>query len=276
MGSYNTPSTPPRSSHNHRPITPSSSRCSKPSHTKHLSGGTRIHSLTPGPTRRHAFESLSPPSSKEQSLLLPSPVTSSSKRTKDVDEFRPSLKSKTLTQSLEVLRDDESLEMPKEENPFNLLHQNSTPCARPSTPPLQITENKYLLPTSVKEDEDNEGTVQVVDIDFLRSIPRKPLPNPFVEPSTPPRQSSHKSNDLDICLEKINSRTGTKKVEQLPDDLKRLKPKRLDFSLVENTKCDIANKFVKKTMGRTFVTENSPKLGFKIFSDDMNGKPMYN
>lgn len=256
------PTTPPRRTVALEPVTPSSSRCHKKnSRLKPVASPF----LTPRSSRKHASDIIGPSPKQAQHNFLPTPLTvgSGRKGRNPVLPAQTSLKSRNLTATLQALSENHLV---KEQQP-------STP-PRPSTPQEQIIREPstpYSAGLGIYDiDDDDTDKVRVVDVDFLKHIPRKKLPNPFLE-SHPSRLKKQPSKiDLATQMELVNHRTGERKVEQLLEEQRRFKPRRLEFTPAENPvkiNYNIANKFVGKNMGKAFTMEDSNKLGFSIFSD---------
>lgn len=248
------PTTPPRNTVAREPVTPSSTKCRKKSN-----GLKSMVSpfLTPRTSRKHATDIIGP--SPRQSSILPTPLTvGSGRKGRVLFPDQKSLKSRNLTATLQKLSEDSQKKQP------------TTP-PRPTTPQDQIlTEPSTPYSAGLGIWGTDNDTIRVVNVDDLKHIPRKKLPNPFLESHAPKPKRQPTQVDLATQMELVNHRTGERKVEQLLEEQRRFKPRKLDFTLAVNpvkVNYNIANKFVGKNMGKAFTMEDSSKQGFSIFSD---------
>lgn len=279
MNPFNPPATPPRASPPIAPITPCSTKCHKKQPRARLASPGAIPLVSPfDSTKKQAPDVIDSKLMRGKPILLPTPLTvGTGRKSKTADlAIQPSQKSKNLTKSLEALCYSTSQEEPQKAREPEPQTPLPPLISRPSTPPLQITHKTGNLPLledafHQRDTSKNERTVEVVSVDCLKSIPRESLANPFVEP-TPHHPKRHSSTiDFSTHMELVHNKTGRKKLERLDDEQRRFKPRKLDFSLVDNpikTNYNIANKFVKKSIGKTFALDDSLKPGFEIFTDE--------
>lgn len=247
------PTTPPRKTVAREPITPSSTRCHKSNSLRPMVSPF----LTPRSSRKNATDRIGP--SPRQTSILPTPLTVGSGR-KGRAPFpdQKSLKSRNLTATLQKLSED------------NQTKQPITP-PRPSTPQNQVLADPstpYSAGLGILG-SDND-TIRVINVDDLKHIPRKKLPNPFLESHAPRPKKQPAAIDLATQMELVNHRTGERKIEQLLEEQRRFKPRKLEFTPAVNpvkVNYNIANKFVGKNMGKAFTMEDTSKQGFSIFSD---------
>lgn len=256
------PSTPPRKTVAMQPVTPSSSRC----HKKHSrSRPATSPFLTPRSSRKHAADVIIPSPKNPLVNFLPTPLTVGRGR-KNLNfgvAIPPSSKSRNLTAALEALSE------PKEALP---VEQPATSPPRPSTPEQQIVhEASTPCSSGLGILHSDDSSIQVVDVGFLKRIPRKKLPNPFLELDSSRPTSVRSDVDLATQMELVNHRTGERKVRTLLEEQRKFKPRKLDFTLAVKqpvkVNYNVTNKFVTKNMGKAFTLEDTNKLGFSIFSD---------
>lgn len=258
------PSTPPRRTLAFEPMPHSSSKCHKRSYKQR----PIISPFVTPKTSRKLRSELIEPSPTQQASFLPTPLTVGSGR-KGRNLTLPaqtSSKSRNLTATLQALSEPEK----------NVKQLTPETPPRPETPQEQIIRDPrtpYSAGLGIWDAEDEK--IQVVDVDFLKRIPRKKLPNPFLETHSQSHKERPAKIDLATEMELVNHR-GEKKIERLLEEQRRFKPRKLDFTLAVNpvkVNYNIANKFVGKNMGKTFIMEDNSKLGFNIFSDgDSSGE----
>lgn len=256
------PSTPPRKHIERFPTfgTPPSTKCHKrsPSYMQILpSTPTESPFLSPR-SKKRSKDVIDPHNPlSHASVFLPTPLTvGTGRKIKNYSgsSIQPSARSKSLTASLQAL---------------------STPhihAATPTTPPLKII--RQVRPPKLRsyEDSDDEDHVQIVDYSVVDRLPRQKLENPFLGPKISV-QAASPAVDYSTHMELINHTTGEKKVQELTEEQRRFKPRRLVFTQdVSPVKVNynIANKFIGKNMGKSFTMGESQAksvLGFSIFSD---------
>lgn len=118
-----------------------------------------------------------------------------------------------------------------------------------------------------------DGHVVVVDVDELLHIRRWQPSNPFVNVDSIDVQTPAMSEiDLSTHIELINHRTGERRIEELSEEQRRMKPRRLDFSLANSLPVkpnyNITNRYIENTLGPKFSMDYSlakRSAGFDIF-----------
>lgn len=143
----------------------------------------------------------------------------------------------------------------------------------PFTPPSKPRiEQKPVFEPFI--DSPNSGMI-TIPIGQLKNIPQQKPRNPFNLPSSLPNKSSAPSQiDYSTHLELVNNRTGERIAEELSDEQRRLRPRKLDFSQCETLPAKpnyiISNKFIENSLGPKFSMGNSSLAknlaGFDIFS----------
>lgn len=146
----------------------------------------------------------------------------------------------------------------------NHIREFSTPPPKP-----RIEQKPVFEPFADSPDE----CVVRMSIDELHKIPHKKLQNPFLTLSKRDLPPLNLKVDYSTHLELINHRTGERKIEELSDEQRLLKPRKLDFSLAEHVPVklnyNITNKYIENTLGLKFSMESSQAknpAGFDIFS----------
>lgn len=278
------PATPPRrhvarfSRFGH--VTPKSAR----SHRKNLSIDSKYADFLTSPGRLPLFSPRGSKASSRDSVravnpftdasvpYLPTPLTvGTSRKVKQFSEpVKPSLKSKSLTASLQALANDKeydevysaekaSLSSFTHDTPFSI-----PPLRTPSPCPMEYKE--FL--------SDSEEDIQVVSVNALKNIPRYKMKNPFIEVEPAKQEQPQiQSIDLSTHMELVNHRTGKKIIKKLTEKQQRFKPRKLLFTQdVKPISVDfnIANQFIDNSIGKNFTMDSGSgqsKLGFSIFSD---------
>lgn len=143
----------------------------------------------------------------------------------------------------------------------------------PQTPPQLTLKQAALFEDATFEDEG----VEVVSLGDVQKIPRRRLSNPFLETKTPPRSENAGRIDLSKSIELIHHASGERKLQQMSEEQKRFKPRKLVFNEEPSSNkvnFNVANKFIGKSIGRNFTMHDVPGLapGFKIYDDDDIGE----
>lgn len=268
-------------------VTPESARPSK-INTSEISPGTPYNSLpSPSSLAKQAKFSEFPVESHVRAHSLPTPLTVGTGRKvrEQVDSLEPSTRSKSLTAALRAVANGtpESLHLPCSSKTLLISEEGVelkggsditdtivAPKDIPTTP-HQYTKSTF------SNYSDSEDEIQIIKVTDLHEIPQTKLKNPFVDNS--PSHHHHRRpqrHDLDLstCMEKINYRTGERRVEKLSAEQQRFKPRKLEFTLDVKTPVrvnyNVTNKYIGSSIGKSFMmgepqAKSSP--GFHIFDD---------
>lgn len=252
-------------------VTPTSSKCHKKTISDRLvkfpSTPAKSPFLSPRSSKKRAKDLIDPhnDSTYASSVFLPTPLTVGTGRKIKTLNFalQPSTRSKSLTATLQALS------LPKLEESPSFLPE------RPSTPPLKMItaemreHNRFRRRNDAESDDEDD--IQVVDFNFVRQIPRHRMDNPFLGPKHSVQPTQGKI-DYSTHTELINHLTGERKVQELTEEQRLFKPRKLVFTQdVKPVKVNynIANKFIGKNIGKSFAMgEPQSALGFSIFNDE--------
>ena len=128
----------------------------------------------------------------------------------------------------------------------------------PSTPPPL----PRIEPKAVFEPFDSTAnSVVAFSTDELRRLPKYRPPNPFMALS--PRKLRRRSSNINYSthLELLNHRTGERRVEELSDEQRAMKPRKLDFSGYSSVSgrpdYNITNKYLANSLRPKFAMNTS-------------------
>lgn len=282
------PSTPPRK-REHTWVTPVSTR-------KSLRFAPRLDlPFITHPNLKHALDSIEGAAAPQ--FLLPTPLTVGTGRKARLQfAVKPSVKSRGLTARLLSM----ASEAPQTECPSpttaqspaqtpthsprqGLEHDVGSQPQCPSTPRISASVDEYSTPPPKPKIEqkavfepfaDSPGDhVVCMSVDELHKIPQKKLHNPFLTLYTQEPRLVTSKVDYSTHLELVNHRTGEKKIEELTEEQRALRPRKLDFSLAEHVPVklnyNITNKYIENSLGPKFSMDSSQaknSAGFDIFS----------
>lgn len=182
---------------------------------------------------------------------------------------KPSPHSKGLTAQLLSMADEPEARLPGalDASPA-IISRQEEPVTPPSKP--RIEQKPVFDPFP----DTPEGHLVIVDVDELKSIPKWNPANPFVS-LDPIETKTPETSQIDFSthLELVNHRTGERRIEELSDEQRRMKPRRLDFSQHEGLPVkpnyNITNRYIENTLGPKFSMDYSQakrSAGFDIFS----------
>lgn len=234
------------------------------SHLKHSKFGKHL-GFAPDRIDKHGLGRLAAP----PPFLLPTPLTVGTGRKvrPTFATIKPSVKSKGLTAQLLSLADEDVQQS-------YARNQETVHAQDPVTPPPKprIEQIPVFEPFANSPEDD----VVFVSMEELDKIPKRQLSNPFLSlalPEQPLDTDGAPVVDYSTHLELVNHRTGERRVEQLSDEQRTMRPRKLDFSLAElvpvKVNNNITNRYLENTLGLKFsmspsLAKNS--MGFDIFS----------
>lgn len=209
-------------------------------------------------------------------VFLPTPVTLSPHR-RHALPIEPSAAARLLSATLQALA------APEPRTPEHTAKTDLQPFSLgtpPSTPPLG--------PRKRARSPQKSASVQIVDLDYVRSIPRVQLPNPFLEPAQAPRLAPAAHDTLEV----VHNRTAQRVAVPIPEEHLRFQPRKLDFTLAVRSSANdavgagiatqpgnqthpepkthprdklLAERFLEKSIGPKFTLGTS---SFHIYSDN--------
>lgn len=284
------PSTPPRK-REHGWVTPTSTR-------KSLRFSARMDlPFISHSNLKHFLDSIDGIDAPPPQFLLPTPLTvGTGRKTRLQVSVKPSIKSRGLTARLLSMASEtpqtrspspsESLTIPPTNLKIESLEQTIEPHSLkqcPSTPRTTSSVDEFSTPPPKPKieqkpifepfaDSPNHCVVRM-SVDELHKIPQKKLHNPFLTLSIQESRLLTSKVDYSTHLELVNHRTGERKIEELTEEQRALRPKKLDFSQVEHVPVklnyNITNKYIENSLGPKFSMDNSQaknSAGFDIFS----------